>query len=48
MVAIKNTSPEKRYGVFLPMVSESRPKIGWKAVDVNKNAVDSHEALLEL
>lgn len=30
------------------MVSESRPNKGWKLVEVNRNAVDSHDALLEL
>jgi hypothetical protein len=35
---------QKTYGRFLPIVSESRPKRGWKAVEVSRNAVDSHEA----
>lgn len=32
-------------GGFLPIVSDNLPARGWKAVEVNKNAVDSQEAL---
>ncbi len=32
-------------GGFLPMVSDNRPARGWNAVEVNKKAVDSQEAL---
>ena len=30
-----------------PMVSDSRPKVGWNDVDVSVKAVDSHEAALD-
>lgn len=29
-----------------PMVSDRRPSSGWKAVEVRRNDVDSHEAEL--
>lgn len=37
----------KIYGGFRPTVSDILPKRGWKAVDVSRKAVDSHEALFE-
>jgi hypothetical protein len=48
IVEIKNTLMQKIYGGFRPMVSDNRPNSGWKAVDVNRNDVDNHEALFEL
>jgi hypothetical protein len=47
-VAIKNTVIVKMYGGLLPIVSDRRPKRGWKLVEVKRNAVDSHDALFEL
>ena len=36
-----------RYNGRRPMVSETRPKSGCRAVEVRRNAVDSHEAEFE-
>lgn len=36
-----------RYGGFLPRESDILPRRGWKAVEVSRNAVDNHEALLD-
>ena len=48
IVASKNKTMLNIYGGFLPIVSDNRPNRGWKLVEVNRNAVDNHEALLEL
>jgi hypothetical protein len=45
-VARPKTDRDPRNKGFLPMASESRPRRGWKAVDVNKKDVDSHDAEL--
>jgi hypothetical protein len=34
-------------GGFLPIVSESRPKSGWKLVEVKRKAVDNQDALFD-
>lgn len=44
--SVNKTIP-KINGGFLPIVSDNRPARGWKAVEVNKKAVDSHEALFD-
>lgn len=44
-VPAMNRSMPKINGGFLPMVSDNRPDRGWKAVEVNKKAVDSQDAL---
>lgn len=46
-VARRNIVKVKINGGFLPMVSEILPKRGWKAVEVRRNAVESHDALFE-
>jgi hypothetical protein len=38
---------EKIKGGRRPMVSDRRPNIGWKAVDVKRKDVESHDAELE-
>lgn len=47
VVVQANIIKEKMCNGRRPMVSERRPKRGWKAVLVSKKAVESHEALLE-
>jgi len=47
IVETRKTSRVKIMGGFRPIVSESRPKSGWKLVDVRRKAVDSQDALFE-
>lgn len=44
VVAKTNTTREAMYSGFRPTASDSRPSSGWNAVDVSKNAVESHDA----
>jgi hypothetical protein len=39
-----NTAKESRNGGRRPKVSDIRPNVGWKAVDVSKNDVDNQDA----
>lgn len=48
IVAKKKIVKVKMYGGLRPMVSDSLPNIGWNAVDVRRNAVESQEALFAL
>lgn len=47
-VASAKISIVQIYGVFRPTLSDKLPSSGWNAVDVNRNAVDSHDAEFEL
>jgi hypothetical protein len=46
-VAAASRRSPARYKGRRPMVSETRPKRGWRAVDVRRNAVDNQEAELD-
>jgi hypothetical protein len=46
VVTIKPASAA-RYTGRRPIVSDSRPNIGWNDVDVSMKAVDSHDAALD-
>lgn len=46
-VASVNISAETTNGIFRPVTSLTRPKSGWKLVDVRRKDVESHEASFE-
>jgi hypothetical protein len=53
MVGISQGASKKKvglttYGLLRPSESDKRPTIGWKLAEVKRNAVESHDALLEL
>ena len=46
-VVTANISRPKKYSGLRPTVSEIRPNKGWKAVEVSRKAVESHDAALD-
>jgi len=46
VATVSSIRPE-RYNGRRPIVSDTRPKSGWRAVEVSKKAVDNHDAELD-